>query len=151
MTARASAPGLRRAAGRGGTGDARPKIGDHAVVLGASMSGLLAARVLADAYQQVTVVERDVLADSGMPRKGVPQGRHAHALLPSVLDDLFPGFLAGLVAEGVPMLSNFRQLWFSAGGHLLCQDGKPDDPAYLASRPYLESQVRRRSGPCPTS
>jgi hypothetical protein len=33
--------------------------------------------VLADAYQQVTVVERDVLADSGMPRKGVPQGRHA--------------------------------------------------------------------------
>jgi 2-polyprenyl-6-methoxyphenol hydroxylase-like FAD-dependent oxidoreductase len=42
------------------------------------------------------------------------------------------------------MLSNFRQLWFSAGGHLLCQDGKPDHPAYLASRPYLESQVRRR-------
>jgi hypothetical protein len=79
MTARASALGLRRAAGRGGTGDARPKIGDHAVVLGASMSGLLAARVLADAYQQVTVVERDVLADSGMPRKGVPQGRHARA------------------------------------------------------------------------
>ena len=37
------------------------KIGDHVVVLGAGMAGLLAARVLADAYQRVTVVERDPL------------------------------------------------------------------------------------------
>ena len=124
-----------------------PKIGDHAVVLGASMGGLLAARVLADAYQRVTVVDRDVLPEAGVPRKGVPQGRHAHALLPSgaqVLDDLFPGFLAGLVAAGVPALGDFGELWFSVGGHLLCQDGRPDDPAYLVSRPYLEGQVRGR-------
>lgn len=123
------------------------KIGRQAVVLGGSMSGLLAARVLADAYEQVTVVERDVLPEAGMPRKGVPQGRHAHALLPSgvrVLDELFPEFLAGLVAAGVPVIGDFRELWFSAGGHLLCQDGKPDDPSYLVSRPYLEGQVRRR-------
>ena len=123
------------------------KIGDHAVVLGASMSGLLTARVLADAYGRVTVVERDVLPEEGVPRKGVPQGRHAHALLPSgaqVLDDLFPGFLAGLAGAGVPTLGDFRELWFSVGGHLLCRDGKPDDPAYLVSRPYLEGQVRRR-------
>lgn len=51
------------------------KIGGQAVVLGGSMSGLLAARVLADAYEQVTVVERDVLPEAGMPRKGVPQAR----------------------------------------------------------------------------
>ena len=37
------------------------KRGDHAVVLGASMGGLLAARVLADFYDRVTVVERDML------------------------------------------------------------------------------------------
>jgi 2-polyprenyl-6-methoxyphenol hydroxylase-like FAD-dependent oxidoreductase len=42
------------------------------------------------------------------------------------------------------VIGGFRELWFSAGGHLLCQDGKPDDPAYLVSRPYLEGQVRRR-------
>jgi 2-polyprenyl-6-methoxyphenol hydroxylase-like FAD-dependent oxidoreductase len=123
------------------------KIGGQAVVLGGSMSGLLAARVLADAYEQVTVVERDELPEAGVPRKGVPQGRHAHGLLPSgaqVLDELFPGFLAGLVAAGVPVIGDFRELWFSTGGHLLCQDGKPDDPAYLVSRPYLEGQVRRR-------
>jgi 2-polyprenyl-6-methoxyphenol hydroxylase-like FAD-dependent oxidoreductase len=123
------------------------KIGDHAVVLGASMSGLLAARVLADTYERVTVVERDVLPEAGVPRKGVPQGRHAHALLPSgaqVLDDLFPGLLAGLAAARVPVIGDFREMWFSVGGHLLCQDGTPDTPAYLASRPYLEGQVRSR-------
>jgi 2-polyprenyl-6-methoxyphenol hydroxylase-like FAD-dependent oxidoreductase len=58
------------------------KIGDHAVVLGASMAGLLAARVLADAYERVTVVERDPLPETAGNRKGVPQGRHAHLLVP---------------------------------------------------------------------
>lgn len=62
-----------------------PKVGDHAVVVGASMAGLLAARVLADAYRRVTIVERDPLPESGSARKGVPQGRHAHGLLPRVL------------------------------------------------------------------
>ena len=51
-----------------------PKIGGHAVVRGASMSGLLAARVLADAYQRVTIIERDPLPERGADRKGVPQG-----------------------------------------------------------------------------
>ena len=123
------------------------KIGDHAVVLGASMSGLLAARVLADAYHQVTVVDRDPLPEREVDRKGVPQGWHAHALLPrgaQILDELFPGILAGLAAAGVPVLGDMREAWFSVGGHLLCQDGVAEDPAYMASRPFLEGQVRRR-------
>jgi glycine/D-amino acid oxidase-like deaminating enzyme len=45
-------------------------IGDHAVVLGASMSGLLAARVLANAYQRVTAVDRDPLPEHGADCKG---------------------------------------------------------------------------------
>jgi glycine/D-amino acid oxidase-like deaminating enzyme len=57
------------------------RIGDHAVVLGASLAGLLAARALADAYERVTVVERDVLPNNPENRRGVPQGRHAHLLL----------------------------------------------------------------------
>lgn len=56
------------------------KIGEHAVVLGASMGGLLAARVLSDFYRSVTVVERDVLPTGSAQRRGVPQGQHAHAL-----------------------------------------------------------------------
>ena len=45
------------------------QIGDRAVVLGASMAGLLAARVLADAYAQVTVIDRDQLPET--PSTGV--------------------------------------------------------------------------------
>jgi 2-polyprenyl-6-methoxyphenol hydroxylase-like FAD-dependent oxidoreductase len=123
-------------------------IGDHAVVLGASMSGLLAARVLADAYERVTVVDRDVLPAGAEDRKGVPQGRHAHALLASgaqILDELFPGMMAGLAAAGVPVLRDPREFWFSIGGHLLLpQDADPGDPAYMASRPFLEGHVRDR-------
>jgi 2-polyprenyl-6-methoxyphenol hydroxylase-like FAD-dependent oxidoreductase len=56
-------------------------LGECAVVLGASMGGLLAARVLADFFETVTVVERDVLPDDPAVRRGVPQGRHVHVLL----------------------------------------------------------------------
>jgi 2-polyprenyl-6-methoxyphenol hydroxylase-like FAD-dependent oxidoreductase len=55
-------------------------IGDHAVVLGASMAGLLAARVLADAYNRVTVIERDNLPPDMAHRRGVPRGLHLHGL-----------------------------------------------------------------------
>jgi 2-polyprenyl-6-methoxyphenol hydroxylase-like FAD-dependent oxidoreductase len=123
------------------------KIGDHAVVLGASMSGLLAARVLADAYQRVTVIDRDALPACGADRQGVPQGRHAHALLTrgaQILEELFPGLLADLAAAGVPTLGSTRELWFSVGGHLLYRDHEPGDPVYQPSRALLEDQVRRR-------
>ena len=123
------------------------KIGDHAVVLGASMSGLLAARVLADAYHQVTVVDRDRLPERAADRRGVPQGRHAHALLSrgaQTLEELFPEILADLAAAGVPVLSRPREFWFTVGGHLLCRDGEGGDPLYQPSRAFLEAQVRRR-------
>lgn len=55
--------------------------GQHAVVTGASMAGLLAGRVLADHFEGVTIIERDGLPTGVQARKGVPQGRHAHALL----------------------------------------------------------------------
>jgi phytoene dehydrogenase-like protein len=81
------------------------KLGEHAVVLGASMGGLVAARVLADFYDKVTVVERDVLPHDAANRRGVPQGRHVHALLgrgTAVLNELFPGFADELVGAGAP-------------------------------------------------
>ncbi len=124
-----------------------PKTGDHAVVLGASMSGLLAARVLADAYHRVTVVDRDRLPERAADRRGVPQGRHAHALLPrgaQALEELFPGILAGLAAAGVPVPSQPREFWVKVGGHLLCRDGDGGDTLYQPSRAFLEAQVRCR-------
>jgi 2-polyprenyl-6-methoxyphenol hydroxylase-like FAD-dependent oxidoreductase len=123
-------------------------IGDHAVVLGAGMAGLLAARVLTDAYERVTVVERDALTETTENRQGVPQGRHAHLLVPrgtQILDELFPGLSADMIAEGMPMIRDFAELSFSPGGHLLRLRGHPDQPfIHPAGRPYLEGHVRAR-------
>jgi 2-polyprenyl-6-methoxyphenol hydroxylase-like FAD-dependent oxidoreductase len=123
------------------------KIGDHAVVLGASMAGLLAARVLADAYERVTVVDRDVLPNKPENRRGVPQGRHAHVLVPrgtQILDELFPGFLDDLVAGGAPVIRDLGELRFSPVGHRLCLKGPAQPFICQASRPFLEGHVRAR-------
>jgi 2-polyprenyl-6-methoxyphenol hydroxylase-like FAD-dependent oxidoreductase len=130
------------------------KIGDHAVVLGASLAGLLAARVLSDAYERVTVVERDVLPNKPENRRGVPQGRHAHMLLPrgaQILDELFPGLLDDLAAGGAPVIRDLEELRFSPVGHRLCLEGhRPDLVAYQASRPFLEGHVLARVRALPT-
>jgi hypothetical protein len=75
----------------------------RALVLGGSMGGLLAARVLADHYERVTLLERDIFPPLGEHRKGVPQGRHTHGLLVSgarVLERWFPGFQKELIEDG---------------------------------------------------
>jgi 2-polyprenyl-6-methoxyphenol hydroxylase-like FAD-dependent oxidoreductase len=130
------------------------RIGDHAVVLGGSLAGLLAARVLADAYDRVTVVERDPLPMTAENRKGVPQGRHAHVLLAQgaqILDGLFPGLLDDLAAGGAPVIRDLGEFRFSPGGHRLRLEGHPQEAiTYQASRPYLESQVRARVRALPT-
>lgn len=77
--------------------------GQNAVVCGASMAGLLAARVLSDCFGSITLVERDVLPEVVMQRRGVPQGKHLHQLLSrgsSVLCELFPGFFDDLAFAG---------------------------------------------------
>jgi len=124
------------------------KVGAHAVTLGAGMSGLLAARVLADAYEQVTVVDRDRLPPTGQHRRGVPQGRHIHNLLPSgarILEELFPWLLAELAEAGTPVVSDFSQARASFGGHPLSNAAMPVPGTLLqASRPYLEGHLRAR-------
>ena len=129
-------------------------LGDRAVVLGASMGGLLAARVLADFFETVTVVERDALLDDPAVRRGVPQGRHVHVLLArgaQILDELFPGSLNELVAEGAPVWDDgeLSKLHLSFGGHDILRSGKVvNEPKALAihmpSRPFLECHVRQR-------
>src|ERR1700761_1291595 len=130
------------------------RLGERAVVLGASMGGLLAARVLADFYDTVTVVERDMLPDEPIVRRGVPQGRHLHVLLArgaQILDEFFPGILKELVAEGVPVWDDgeLSKLHLSFGNHVVLRSGKigrePKALAvYMPSRPFLEYHVRQR-------
>lgn len=123
----------------------------HAVVIGASMSGLLAARALADEFERVTVLERDELPEGIDQRPGVPQGRHVHALLArgrQVLDELFPGFSDELVDAGATTVRDLDQLHFEVLGHLLSQqphdEPDPDLWSLQATRPLLEGTVRAR-------
>ncbi|OBI53963.1 NAD(P)/FAD-dependent oxidoreductase [Mycobacterium sp. E796] len=126
------------------------KIGSNAVVLGASMAGLLTARSLADFFDTVTVVERDPLPDDDAGRRGVPQGRHLHALLPrgaQVIEEFFPGVLDELVLDGAQYFDgrDLSRLHYNVGGHLLAQSGSATSfTAYCATRPFVEGHVRRR-------
>ncbi|MGY1711791.1 FAD-dependent oxidoreductase [Geodermatophilus sp. SYSU D00758] len=117
-----------------------------AVVVGASMGGLLAARVLSEACDHVTVVERDVLPDDPVPRRGVPQGRHAHGLLArgrEVLEELFPGLTEELTGLGVPVADLQSQFRWVNDGRLLAR--APSGLLGLGvSRPLLEARVRAR-------
>jgi 2-polyprenyl-6-methoxyphenol hydroxylase-like FAD-dependent oxidoreductase len=126
------------------------QVGDRAVVLGAGMAGLLAARVLADAYADVRVVDRDQLAGVTTPRRGVPQGGHVHGLLArgqQILDELFPGFTEGAIAAGIPTGDLGELRWYFNGKRL-----KPASTGLTcvsAARPVLESHVRERVAALP--
>ena len=119
---------------------------DHAIVMGASLAGLLAARVLSDHFKRVTLIERDELPSGPTPRRGVPQGVHCHGLLASgrrILDDLFPGFTAEAIAQGAIPGDPVRDCrWFLSGACLARPASKLN--ALLASRPLLEDLVRQR-------
>lgn len=127
---------------------------NHAVVLGGSMAGLVAARALADFFETVTVVERDPLPDAlrsqRAARRGVPQGRHLHGLLArgaQVIEELFPGILEELVCNGAQYFDG-RDLskWYqNLGGHPMVRSGSAASiTAYLVNRPFLEDHVRAR-------
>ena len=125
--------------------------GEHAVVIGASIAGMCAARVLSDFYDRVTVFERDELPDGPAHRSAVPQGRHVHLLMArgaQELDTHFPGLLDDMVAAGVPILENRPDcIHFGAAGHVLGTSHRLRDEftAYVPSRPQLEWQIRRRA------
>ena len=120
------------------------KVGTHAVVMGGSVAGLLAARVLTDHFDMVTLVERDCFPDGSDNRKGVPQGQHAHALLAKGLVtvmQLFPDLGAALAAGGAAMLDPANDmLWYAAGGYRVRYPSGLVAP--FMSRPFLESLLR---------
>jgi 2-polyprenyl-6-methoxyphenol hydroxylase-like FAD-dependent oxidoreductase len=122
-----------------------------ALVLGASMSGLLAARVLSDFYETVVVVERDALPVRPEMRRGVPQASHAHVLLArggEILAELFPGLLDELDEAGVPKWDDgdLSRRDIRIGTRKLSSHGRMRHPLrdYRPSRPLLDDVVRRR-------
>jgi 2-polyprenyl-6-methoxyphenol hydroxylase-like FAD-dependent oxidoreductase len=123
----------------------------HALVVGASLGGLCAARVLSDVSERVTLFERDELPDGPANRAAVPQDRHVHLLMARGAQEFeshFPGLLDDMVAAGVPILENRPDcIHFGAAGHVLGTAHRLQDEftAYVPSRPMLEWQIRRRA------
>jgi len=122
------------------------ELGDRAIVVGGSMAGLTAARVLADTFTEVIVLERDALPDKAVARAGAPQTSHPHALLEAgraTLEDLFPGFGEGVLAEGGLLIDSGRDMeYYDSGGFIA--DTRARLPTYCASRPLFEQVVRRQ-------
>jgi 2-polyprenyl-6-methoxyphenol hydroxylase-like FAD-dependent oxidoreductase len=109
------------------------------------MAGLLAARVLSESYANVTIVDRDTLIGVTGPRRGVPQGFHAHALLArgkQILDELFPGLTDDMAAAGMPMFDMGEMHWYLDGHRV--RNARTGLVVVSLTRPALEDLVRRR-------
>jgi 2-polyprenyl-6-methoxyphenol hydroxylase-like FAD-dependent oxidoreductase len=121
------------------------QVGENAVVLGGGLAGLAAAAALAERFHRVTIVESDTLPRADAYRRGVPQGRHLHILLPAGrvgLADLLPGVVDDLRARDARVIDTTEVRFHIAGGSLLLDGAHLD--IVSATRPLLESVVRDR-------
>lgn len=121
-------------------------IAGRAVIIGGGFAGLLAARVLADRMNTVTIIERDPWPAEDGHRRGAPQARHPHGLLHRgalALETLFPGLHAELRRRGAGTFD------FGLGARILFPAGwaptVPTDVQHLAcTRAALEDVLRGR-------
>jgi 2-polyprenyl-6-methoxyphenol hydroxylase-like FAD-dependent oxidoreductase len=117
-----------------------------AIVIGGSIAGLLAAKVLLKYFNRVLILERDKFSTNPEPRQGIPQSYHPHVLLmqgQQILEQLFPGLTAELSFEGalgIDWTADFR--WHLGAGWA------PRFPSGLVStactRDLLEATIRQR-------
>jgi 2-polyprenyl-6-methoxyphenol hydroxylase-like FAD-dependent oxidoreductase len=124
---------------------------NRAVVIGASISGLLTASALAGTFDQVTLVDRDILPALPAIRRGAPQGRHAHLLLTAgctAVEDLLPGFTQDAVRAGALHVDLQQDLRWYCEGHRLCPAPSGLD-GLAASRPLIEDVIRTRVAALP--
>ncbi|MBD2018579.1 monooxygenase [Leptolyngbya sp. FACHB-36] len=123
-------------------------LGHHAIVIGGSIAGLLAARILADKFDQVTVVDRDRLPLTADPRRGVPQSVQPHVLFTKgyrILEELFPGIGEALHDAGAISFDWTRDFrYFQRGDWSEILEAPSGLESYTCTRPLLESTIRQR-------
>ena len=126
---------------------AEQRLGSHAIVIGASMSGLTAAGVLASYFDRVTILDRDSLPDEPEFRRGAPQSRHVHLLLPrgwQALELIFPGFKQELIDHDAQSIRWPQDvLWLTAAGWSE-RFAYVGPETFSMSRELIEWLVRRR-------
>jgi flavin-dependent dehydrogenase len=123
------------------------QLGKQAVVAGAGIGGLAAAR--ADHFDRVIVLETDALPAHAFPRPGTPQSKHLHVLLAGgqkALADLFPGFEEDLREAGAVSLCESSDIRRERPGYDPFPQRDLGMVIYSMSRPLLESVVRKKVG-----
>ncbi len=117
----------------------------HATVVGGSMAGLIAARVLSNHFEKVTIIEKDIVNNEPETRKGQSQTKHIHLLLVQAMNTLshyFPDLKEELLANGALELDVGNDYnWYSYGG--IKKKGKTGITALTMSRPLLEYHVKK--------
>jgi 2-polyprenyl-6-methoxyphenol hydroxylase-like FAD-dependent oxidoreductase len=122
-------------------------IGKRAIVIGAGISGLAAARALADHFEEVVVFERDEFPSGATARPGAPQGKQAHGLLGGAmkaLEELFPDFPRDLVQAGALPVNHGCELLLEFPDMDPFPRREWDWLTYSLSRPLIELTMRRR-------
>lgn len=118
----------------------------HAVVIGGSIAGLMAARALSESFGRVSIVERDELPHGIEHRRGVPQAKQLHVLLPlgaSIMEEFFPGLSRELMDRGCSVFDEVKDTpWFGRMGWRARRDS--DVRLIGFRRPLLEHVVRER-------
>ncbi len=129
--------------------DMNSPIGKQAVVIGAGIAGLSAARVLADFFQRVIVLERDDLPVQDRVRPGVPQGRQPHLLLGggyAALSELFPDLGRDLALAGAIPYEAGRDIGCEIPGLGFLPKRDFGIESFAMPRPVLELMLRRQLG-----
>jgi 2-polyprenyl-6-methoxyphenol hydroxylase-like FAD-dependent oxidoreductase len=136
-----------------GGADMPTHVGQQAVVIGGSLAGLMTARVLADHFDKVTILERDRIDDRPALHQSIPQGHHLHGLLlggQQVMASLYPGFLEELGTLGAVRCRAGKELvYYLPTGKAFSVTGTVCEPRDLGfditchSRGLLEYCVRR--------
>lgn len=124
----------------------RNKKSDRAIVIGGSIAGLLAARVLADHFNLVTIVETDKLLENPAARKGVPQSVQPHILLTRgyrILEELFPGIGSQLSAAGALTIDWTREFHHFGYGGWSASSQSSDIVSFTCTRPLIEWAIRQ--------
>ncbi|WP_166677866.1 FAD-dependent oxidoreductase [Amycolatopsis arida] len=122
-----------------------PHSRSRAIVVGAGISGLLAARVLSEQFTEVLVLDRDRFPATPGHRSGAPQSHHAHALMPrgaEILHELFPELRERLASDGAAHVTTIAQARFVTPKGLLPLTQQIEGGALFFSRALLEWHLR---------
>ena len=120
--------------------------GKHAIVIGAGMGGLTAAKALSSYFGKVTVLERDALHAKAEARIGTPHCHQLHVLLRGGLDALiqfFPAFETELEKAGAVRVRVGSETLVEAPGFDPFPQRDLGIDSLSMTRPLIEWVVRR--------